>query len=175
MDKLDNERLGALIIAVAQGDVGAVEQIYNLMGRVMYAVAASYLRELADIEDAVQTALLTIVRKADRFRENKNAYAWVNTIVKNTALNLRAAKGRRTALEVSEIKQHSFSAEMMDEALFVRQLLSVLTEHERDVVYYRFWYGLSLSEIGQAVRKSKSAVKKTLDRALLKMEKFADN
>ena len=53
MDKLDNERLGALIIAVAQGDVGAVEQIYNLMGRVMYAVAASYLRELADIEDAV--------------------------------------------------------------------------------------------------------------------------
>ena len=77
MDKLDNERLGALIIAVAQGDVGAVEQIYNLMGRVMYAVAVSYLRELADIEDVVQTALLTIVRKADRFRENKNAYAWV--------------------------------------------------------------------------------------------------
>ena len=62
----------------------------------------------------------------------------------------------------------------MDEALFVRQLLSVLTEHERDVVYYRFWYGLSLSEIGRAVRKSKSAVKKTLDRALLKMEKLAD-
>ena len=87
MDEQKNKWLGQQIKLIAEGDTEAISRIYTEIGKVMFAVATIYLKDPADREDVVQDALLTIVRKADRFRENKNAYGWITKIVENLAKN----------------------------------------------------------------------------------------
>lgn len=75
MNESENVELGKLIKAIAEGDRNAIGEIFQRVGGAMKAVARSYLLSEADAEDVVQDCLLTIVRKADKFRENKNAKA----------------------------------------------------------------------------------------------------
>ncbi len=53
----------------------------------MKATAYTYVKNYADMDDVVQEALITIVRKASQFRTNNNASAWINRIVSNLAKN----------------------------------------------------------------------------------------
>ncbi len=173
MDERENKQLGDLIFAIASGNSEAVREIYERVGKVMTAVASVYLTDRADVEETVSDALCMIVRKANRFRENKNAYAWINTIVKNLARDkLRTLQSRREV----PLEACSASTETDEEAVFVREMLSRLGEREREAVIYRYWYGMSLSEIAEATGKAKSSVKYLIDRALEKLrENFTEN
>lgn len=168
MDILTNKRLGELIQSIAQGNVSAISEIYELLGKVMYAVANIYVSQLADVEDIIHEALLKIVRKAKKFRENKNAYSWINTIVKNTAKDFV----RQNRYQEKVFHTESATYEFEENGIIIKEAFLVLTNKEQDLLTYVYWYGLSYSEIGEILHISKSAVKKRIDKALEKIRNF---
>ena len=173
MNERENAELGLLIQSIAKGNASAIREIYERVGKMMTAVAAVYLKSPADAEEVVSDALLLIVRKAERFRENTNACAWINTIVKNRAKDkLRAlARHKTVSLEAAYGVGVSFG----EEKLLVAEMLSKLSERERTAIILRYWYGLSLAEIAKELKRSKSAAKYLLDGAEEKLKKtFAD-
>ena len=87
MEQNQNYKLGELILSIKEGNVTAISKIYVLVGKAMLATAYSYVRNITDAEDVVQDALVKIVERASKFRTNKNASAWINTIVSNIAKN----------------------------------------------------------------------------------------
>ena len=168
METTANQKLGELIVAIADGNISAIGEVYAPLGKVMYSVAAIYAAQPADAEDIVHDSLIKIVRQAKSFRENKNAYAWVNTVVKNTALDyLRRARSRKEEFETEE-KEYVIN----ENAMAIREAFQILTEPERDLMTYIYWYGMTLEEIGKLLHITKSAVKKRADKILLKLKKF---
>ena len=168
METTANQTLGKLMKSIADGKISAIGELYATLGKVMYTVAAIYAAQPADKEDIVHDSLVKIAIQAKTFRENKNAYAWVNTVVKNTAKDyLRRSRSRTEKYEEKE------SGYVIDEnAMAIREAFQILTESERDLMTYIYWYGMTLEEIGKLLHITKSAVKKRADKVLLKLKKF---
>lgn len=167
MDAKDNEALGKLIFEVASGNAEALGAIYEQMGRVMTAVAAVYLADPFEVEETVEDALVLLVRKAGGFRENKNACAWINTIVTNLAKSRRRKNAKRREVPLEHASEKG--TEWDEDGLLVREMLVFLSERERQAVILRYWYGMTLEEIARAMHRSKSGVKYLIGRAEQKL------
>lgn len=171
MDNEKNRQLGEWISAIAAGDCSAIGKIYESIGKVMYSVAKLYLKDPTDAEDVVHDALLKIVAKAKMYRRNKNAYAWVNTIVKNTAKDaLRGMKSKETVSYDTAFLEEGGIPEDTDVRLL--RAFGALTRKERDLVVYKFWYGLSLSEIADLQHVPKSTLEYRMETACEKLKNY---
>ena len=129
MEMDQNFKLGELILSIKDGNVSAVSEIYVLVGKAMMATAYSYVRNIVDAEDVVQDALVKIVESASKFRTNKNASAWINTIVSNIAKNKLGYYKRRG--EVSLDKTKELTTKPDEFGIIVNEIFDILTEKER--------------------------------------------
>ena len=170
MNERENLELGELIVRISQGDTGAIGEIFARVGPAMLAAAASYLKNRADAEDVVQESLVIIVTKAGSFRENKNAKAWINAIVYNTAKNKLRSSLRRRESGLDEAQELNSCYD--EDTLIVNEIFEKLTKAERKLVIYRYWYQCSLSELTHIFHCSKSTVKYRLDKLEDKLRKF---
>lgn len=170
MNESENFELGNLIIEITKGNSDAIGEIFARTGRAMKAVARAYLRSEADAEDVVQDCLITIVTKAHKFRENKNAKAWINTIVVNAAKNKIGyyRRHRESDLELAR----GIKADFDDSGILISEIFSRLSQKEKDLIIYRYWYKCSFGEIAGILRRSKSAVKYQLDKLEEKLKNF---
>lgn len=133
MEKNINEWLGIQIQKIRDGDSNAVSKIYEVLGKVMYAVAGVYLSNHADIEDVVQDSLMVIVRKADKFRENRNAYAWIIKIVENTAKNKIVYNSKRKTVSLEKVNAYT---EVSEDGLLFYDVFRNLNYNEKRIIYF---------------------------------------
>lgn len=162
--------LGKLIKSITDGDCTAIGEIYRRVGRIMHAIAFSYLDRKCDSDDVVNDALIKIVKKAYMFRENKNAYAWIMNIVKNIAKNRRKKISSRKEVALDETKDAYI--EFDNTKIYVNEIFSMLSKTEADYIYYKYWFGLSYTEISVIVHKPRTTIKYTLDAAIERLRKF---
>ncbi len=169
MNNAEKKQLGCWIREIAKGKIEAVDKIYKLNGKVMAAIARMYVSHYADVEDIVHDSMLTIVRNADKFKRNTNAYAWINTIVKNTAKN---RVKRNEHFQIEQLDNQYLSYESDEDDFVVREIFTHLTEYEQDLIIYKFWYGLTYDELAKFYHKSKSGIKYDLDCIYKKIKNF---
>ena len=173
MNTKENNRLGELIEKIAAGESEAISEIYSTVGKAMYATAYSYVMNYADAEDVVQDALITIVKRAEKFRVNKNANAWIHTIVANLARNrIRDDSARK-------IKEGLYFSAVVEEwnenGILVNEMLEKLTEQERKLIGYRYWYDCSLSEIARIFHRSKTNIRYKLNKIEKKLKEIYED
>ena len=79
-----------MIKPVKENDCAKLERIYEKYKNVMYKEAYSVLRDPHDSEDAVQQAILRIIRCIDRIREDEPGMTcnFLKIIVRNVAKDL---------------------------------------------------------------------------------------
>lgn len=156
MNEQTNIRVGELIEGIAEGKIEGLDELYLLMNRVMQAVAMSYLHNPSDAEDVMHDTFLIIVKKAKQFSYKKNGFAWINKILVNIAKNkLKKTKRYR---EVPLINADNICADVSANDEIVRDMLEKLTDYERKLMIFRYWYCMTLQEIAICVKKPKSTV-----------------
>ena len=170
MEQSQNYKLGELIESIARGDPSAIAKIYELVGKAMKATAYTYVKNYVDMDDVVQEALITIVRKASQFRTNNNASAWINRIVSNLAKNKLSERKRKR--EVCLEESFGFMIEPNESAIIINEVFDYLTERERRFLIYRYWYGCSLSELAKIFHRSKTNVNYNLNKIFEKIRKY---
>ena len=168
MDKKTSEELGELVLSIAKGNGNAVDKISKILGAVVYKIALFYVRNRVDAEDVVQETWCKIVEKARFYRQNKNAYSWINTIAKNTAIDFVRDAARRNSVIVPEAGYYEIDQNKM----IVGEALQILNDKELDLIIFTYWYELSLAEIAKATRIPKSTVKYRLGKVLAKLKDF---
>jgi RNA polymerase sigma-70 factor (ECF subfamily) len=118
----------ALAQRVQRGDREALERLVARYLRPIHAVMASYLRERADIEDAVQDTFLRALHRIAAYQPPRPFAPWLYQIARNVARDRIATELRRRtepfpegdvaaaaaspdlALELSEIRRHVAAA-----------------------------------------------------------------
>jgi RNA polymerase sigma-70 factor (ECF subfamily) len=178
MDQETNKRLGELLFALAYGNIDALSQIYVIMCKILYAIGNIYFPQKADIEDSIQDLLMALYDKAGKFKENKNAYAWIIGIYRNSIKNKLRQKKRESnyiSHYIANESEKTLSCEddlYLDNYLFIREIFSKLTEQERDLIIYRYWCNCSIAQVADIMKKPKSTIDSQLKRLEEKIKKF---
>ena len=172
---MDGEELRALeesLLKIAAGDSRGIDEIYDTIGGRMLSVAIGVVKNRALAEDVFQDAFLKLAQNAGKFRRRDNAYGWILTIVRNTALNKLKSERLRSGPGLEEfydLAGERSETEDSENAVMVRDAPKVLTEEERAVVCDRYFLDLTVREIAKKRGIPTSTVARRLERAEARM------
>src|SRR6185295_13257581 len=131
----------ALIVALAERDLGALATLYDRYGRLAYSLAYRILGESEAAEDVVQDAFLSAWRGAATYRrERGNPRSWLLSIVHHRAVDIlrRKTTFRPAPLEMAESQPSdedtALAAEKNVEHRTVRDALEALPQAQRRTI-----------------------------------------
>jgi RNA polymerase sigma-70 factor, ECF subfamily len=177
---------GELVARAAQGDEGALGQLYDRYGAVLYAVAYRIAGQRADAEEIVLEAFAQAWREAPGFEAGRGSVAgWLTMIARSRALDLVRARSRRERITASAAADRLGVSPAMGEfradpggALDhderrrqVRQALESLSPPQRQAIELAYFEGLSQSEIAERLQEPLGTVK---TRVRLGMQKLRE-
>ena len=167
MDIFANQQCDRALCRLADGDMSALEDIYHILGRRIYMLAMSILRDTHAAEDIMQDTFVKLAAEARAYRKGSNAIAFILTVARNLAINLHNRRRREcptdTVPDVAEPDSPSLSA---------LEALSLLDEFERQIVVMKLDCGMKHKQIAQIVGLSEEACQKRYRRALEKLKPY---
>ena len=120
-----------LLRAHAEGDRGAFGEIVRRHRDRLWAVALRTMGDREEAADALQDALLSAYRAADRFRGDSAVTTWLHRIVVNACLDRIRRRQSRPTVPLPEIDVTPAPAQDSDTALVVRAALAQLPVEQR--------------------------------------------
>jgi len=167
-----------LMRRVGQNTPGAVEELYDRFGSLVYRMAYQTMPTRADAEDAVQEIFVRLWKTAPRYDPKRAALVtWVLLISRRhlvDKLRRMQARVRPSSLEATPADPPRSAGEMesLESNERYRNLLdrvSDLPELQRTVVMRAYLGGQTLRQIGQELNTPIGTVKSALSRALVRL------
>jgi RNA polymerase sigma-70 factor (ECF subfamily) len=154
------------LVARAQGgDTGAFESLVKRHIRAAHAVAFAVLAERADADDAVQDGFLSALQHLDSCSPAEKFRAWLLTIVRNRAFDLKR-RGRVRSVEMLEegtAQTHEPSPLEMAERSELNDRLTAaigtLTDTQREVLMMHDIEGWKHADIAGLLGLAESTVR----------------
>ncbi|HEX6420579.1 MAG TPA: RNA polymerase sigma factor [Acidimicrobiales bacterium] len=172
--------LAPLVVDARAGCPRAFEQIYRLLA----GQVASYLRwhRASDPDGLTNDVFAQVHRKLGSFEGDGDGFrSWLFTIAHHRMIDDRRRANRQPAVlddagldesaGVGDVEEDAF-ADMASDS--VRDLLSVLSPDQRDVVLLRIVADLSVEEVARLLGKREGAVKALQHRALSALRRHLD-
>ncbi|HME10006.1 MAG TPA: sigma-70 family RNA polymerase sigma factor, partial [Bryobacteraceae bacterium] len=155
----------------------AMAELYDLYGRLTYALIFRIVRNGPVAEDLVQETFLRIWNRVHGFDAERGAFGpWILAVARNRAIDyLRSIDGRtmQTPFELEKMEEPSQYADFerhimnVDRARLLREAFVKLSPNQRVVIELAYYEGLSQSEMATRLRQPLGTVK-TLVRSALK-------
>jgi RNA polymerase sigma-70 factor (ECF subfamily) len=161
--------MDASVVAAAQsGDRLALDDVCRGLYAPMYHAAFGVLANHADTEDAVQQALINVVRNVASFDGRSAITTWAHRIALNAALDLRRRQATRPTAPI-ELHPNDVASADSSEALAARELvlsaLRQLPDDHAEVIVLRELLGYDYSDIATALDVPVGTVRSRLSRA----------
>ncbi len=168
------------------GDQGVYEQVMEEMLPGLYRLAYGITQDAMEAQDAVQDALLSMVRRLEDFQERSSLSTWLYRITVNASLDrVRGRRRRGETIPIEEFlpaftEEGRYAEEVVDwsqaplDRLLsseaqerIQQAIASLPEEQRVVLVMKDMEEFPLSEIARTLDLSVAAVKSRLHRARL--------
>lgn len=166
----DNSR--ELMARAGQGDRGAFDILANNYANMVIALAYKMLSSREEAMDCAQDAFVRAWENVRRYDPKWSVATWLRRIVTNLALDrLRKRKARvgfSEALEsglTAEIEDPVETAERMERAQSVKELLDALPEKYRLILVLRDMEDVAISDIARITGANPATVRWRLHRA----------
>ena len=170
-----------LVARCADGDEGALAELYDRFGRAAYALALRIVRDATAAEDVVQEAFLDLWRSAARFDAARSRPAsYLLTFVHRRAVDLiRRERARpQRAGDVEDIASRASTDDVPaslvanEQGASVRRALADLPAPQRQVLELAYFSGLSQSEIAEHLGEPLGTVKSRTHVALSRLREL---
>ena len=165
---MTNRELDALLRKISGGDKSALAALYEGFRVPVYYYALRLTGNAQKAEDVMQDTFLAVMRGANSYRPGGKAAAWIYTVCRNKATDLFRKEGNEVPLEEAGALELPF-VEMTGEAY--PEMLSILSEKERDIVILRVLCGFTLTEIARDKGMPKGSVFWSYNNAMKKLKK----
>ena len=159
------ESYAALVGRVRRGDSEAFGVLVKRYLQPAYAVALARLGEPADAEDVAQDARIAALKRIEECRQPAQFGAWLLTIVRNRAEDVRRYRAVRAAapLEPDTAVSGAASPEEEAESAEIRrdllEAMTGLTDLQREVLLLYDFEGWSHREIGEKLGISEGSAR----------------
>jgi RNA polymerase sigma-70 factor (ECF subfamily) len=167
-DKLVRQEPDSVLVdAAANGDAESFTELCRRYYPAMVAIGHSILGDRHLAEDAAQQSFANAVRKLPQLKKKSRFAKWLAAICRNAALDLlekRDAVG--TADDASAV---AAEARASDATEAVREAISRLSASDREVIFLRFYDGMTYESISAVLGISTQAINGRLRRAKKKI------
>jgi len=167
---------GDLARRLQSRDAGAMGELYDRYGRLVYSLILRIVRNSAAAEDLVQETFLRVWNRMQGFDQERGALGpWVLTVARNRAIDyLRSADGRMSAgsLELDRLEHpgqfcnFEDQAMSLDRARRLKEAFEKLTPNQKTVVELAYYEGLSQTEMAERLQQPLGTVKTWIRSAL---------
>jgi RNA polymerase sigma-70 factor, ECF subfamily len=157
-------------------DAGAMRELYDRYGRLVYSLILRMVRNSAAAEDLVQETFLRIWNRMQAFDQERGALGpWVLTVARNRAIDyLRSADAKMSAgaIELEHLEHPGKFCDFEDRALSLdraqrlKDAFEKLTPHQKTVVELAYYEGLSQTEMAERMQQPLGTVKTWVRSAL---------
>ena len=163
---------------MAQGDHGALAELYDAYGGTVYTLALRIVRQTSDAEEVVQEVFTQAWRQADRYDPARaTVIGWLLMITRARALDsVRAREARpdaRRPVALPELPAGGQGQEAVmlsnESVAMVRDALRELAEPFRIPLELAYYDGLSQSEIAARLDQPLGTVKTRMRTALARL------
>ncbi|MCB9845639.1 MAG: sigma-70 family RNA polymerase sigma factor [Phycisphaeraceae bacterium] len=164
---------------VAGGDEGAVGEMYDRFGTLVYRMAYQAMPTRAEAEDAVQEIFVRLWRTAERYDPKRAALVtWVMLISRRhlvDKLRRSRARIRPTSMDDGPVQiagagaLESLPAERRERFGALMEKINALPDLQRTVVIRAYLGGQTLRQIGEEMSVPLGTIKSALSRALVRL------
>ncbi|MDO5388240.1 MAG: sigma-70 family RNA polymerase sigma factor [Clostridia bacterium] len=142
-----------------------VDKYGNMILRLSY----TYLKSIADAEDAVQDVFLKIVEKMPNFNDETHEKLWIVRTTINICKNKLKLFWNKNVYSIDNVKEIA-SFDKYNEDSEVLKAVMALPEKYRTVIYLYYYEEYSTPEIAKLINKNESTVRSLLHRAREKLK-----
>lgn len=168
--------LDKLLGAVARGEHGAFDLVYERLREPIHSQVRAVLRDSAQSEEVTQEVLLELWRTAFRYDPAKgSAAAWALTIARRRAIDrvrrTAAAVARDHRIAVADVPwDHAQeAAEGSDERERLLRCLDQLTDLQREAIALAFYGGNTYRQVAAILGAPLGTVKARIRDAIIKL------
>jgi len=157
-------------------DAGAMRELYEHYGRLIYSLIQRMVRNSAAAEDLVQETFLRIWNRIPAFDQERGALGpWVLTIARNRAIDyLRSTDSRMSAgvLDLDRLEHPAQFVDFDDRALSIdrarilKEAFEKLTPNQKTVIELAYYEGLSQTEMADRMQQPLGTIKTWVRSAL---------
>ena len=164
-------QLEAALSSMAQGEVGAMEEFYELSKSQVYGFALSILKNAHDAQDVMHDAYIKAFQAAAIYTPKGTPMAWLLTIVRNLALMKLRSRARTTDSGEETIKLFVAEGKIpaTEDKVVLEAAISELKDDERQIVMLHAVAGFKHREIASVMELSVNTVLSKYNRALKKL------
>jgi RNA polymerase sigma-70 factor (ECF subfamily) len=149
----------ALLRAHSAGDPYAFSEIVRRHRDRLWAVALRTLGDREEAADALQDALLSAYRAADRFRGDAAVTTWLHRIVVNACLDRIRRRQTRSTVPLPETDIAPAHAPDRDTALVVHDALAQLPAEQRAALVLVDMQGYPVAEAAEIMGVAEGTIK----------------
>lgn len=167
------------IVSLSNGDLNAMDLLYETIKKDIYAFALSKVCNKFDADDILQDTFIRIYENAKLYTPQGKPLAWIFTIETNVINRYFQLKSRQEVVydEVITNAVADSSSNMEDKVIkseYLKELLSNLNELEREVILLHLVSDLKFREIAKQLNQPLSTVLSKYNRAIKKIKKIAE-
>lgn len=156
---------------IGQGDANALEQLYYLTERSLYAYVLSLSKNHDEALELMQETYLKILSAAHLYQPMGKPLAWIFTIARNLFYSQKrrdAFREIRDPADIAADQRFSYVTDT-DDRMVLQAVLSILTEEERSIVLLHAVSGFRHREIAGILGLGLSTTLSKYQRALKKL------
>ena len=142
-----------------EGDSSAYTQIYNRTVQDLFRFGLLYTSDKELIKDCIHDVFVKIHMNRAKLAPTDNIAAYLTVALKNTLFN--ALKKTTDSLSFDEIGEREETVQAT-----VHTMMSVLTDRQREIIYYRYIKEMSIDEISKVTDMNNQSVSNSIQRAL---------
>lgn len=156
---------------IGANDMEALDELYHLTERTLYAYILSIVKNHDETLDLMQETYLKIMSAAHLYKPMGKPLAWMFTIAKNLYLSKLRKSKREINMDSMEIEADSRFAYITDneDKIVLEAALDILSEDERKIVLLYAVSGLKHKEIAESIGLKLSTTLSKYHRALKKI------
>lgn len=161
----------ALLARMAQGDMQALQTLYEQVKTPVYAFALSVLKNAHDAEDVLQDTFVSLYGAAGGYRSNGKPMAWIMTVARNHCLQKLRARKKQADLPEEDWEDLVVTREDMgaEDRLILQQCMRALSDEERQILVLHAVTGFKHREIAEMLEMTLPAVLSKYHRAIKKL------
>ena len=160
----------SLVQAAICGDADSFTEICQYYYPAMVAIAHSITGDRHLAEDAAQQTFAKAAVKLPQLKVKEKFAGWIATICRNTAKDI--FRKQRIFSDADELSTVAAKKENVDQIMVVREALTKLSDPAREVIYLRFYDGLSYEQISSVLGISEQAINGRLRRAKKELAEY---
>ena len=171
MSKYRNE-INSILSDIQKGDTSKQQILLDKTVNFLRIIALKYALDKNDYEDILIEAYLRIFKYINSFNIKKDGYNWMCRIVQNVAYDFNSQTVSN--LPLTELTFSSIIGDEIDKFIAKDELFSIicnLSAQEQNLIYLRFYEGLTYLEIAKMLNSRKSTVHKQINTILKKLRK----